>query len=391
MGSSGQTTVQTFLVGGRNCSDEIEPRTRIESDCAGQWQSKHQRGPQASGISITLTPLSTTYTLGQTVRVTVTGGTTGVDYSVLLFENPPANGTDLSSFLSASSSQGPGNQITWGTNTSEYFDVTFDAYLEGLNRVLEVTDNAFTNFVDSPLFAIQDCSSASAIVTASISANPSLTIAQGQTVALSASGNATSYALSNRVATAGTTFTPQAVGTASFSVTGSTGACSATASVVITSTPVLSPQTFNFIGGLQTWIVPANVYKLRIVALGRAGGANNDGVAGGAGGKVDADMAATPGQSLTIYVGGTGRSARLPPNTSPPRRGVGGYNGGGNGADGQYVDGGATDIRINGSLLSNRVVVAGGAGGGITGGNGSDYRRTVKNVRLVAKMPFHCE
>ena len=91
----------------------------------------------------------------------------------------------------------------------------------------------------------------------------------------------------------------------------------------------------------------------------------------GQGGQVDAVMSVTAGQVLNIFVGGSPRTDR-----NPDRRGFGGYNGGGNGrmsspGFGGNGGGGATDIRIGGTALSNRVLVAGGAGGdGNAGGGG---------------------
>ena len=99
---------------------------------------------------------------------------------------------------------------------------------------------------------------------------------------------------------------------------------------------------------------------------------------GGKGGRVQATMSVTPGQVLNIYVGGKGDNY-----------GNGGYNGGGGRAVSPAYrsggGGGATDIRIGGSALSDRVLVAGGgggyqnrgvggAGGGLTGvAGGQDY------------------
>ncbi|TAE26478.1 MAG: hypothetical protein EAZ91_17635 [Cytophagales bacterium] len=126
-------------------------------------------------------------------------------------------------------------------------------------------------------------------------------------------------------------------------------------------------RTFNYTGDVQTFVVPAGVTTLSVVANGAQG--HSDGGSGGLGGQVTATLAVTPRQSLSIYVGGSL-----------------GFNGGGGGVN---TGGGATDIRIGGSQNSNRVVVAGGgggngygggggaggsggAGGGLTGGSGGD-------------------
>lgn len=50
----------------------------------------------------------------------------------------------------------------------------------------------------------------------------------------------------------------------------------------------------------------------------------------------------------------------------------GGYNGGGNASYRGGTGGGATDIRINGTTLYDRVIVAGGGGGANTAANGGN-------------------
>ena len=117
---------------------------------------------------------------------------------------------------------------------------------------------------------------------------------------------------------------------------------------------------FNFTGNVQTWTVPPCVTSIFVTAAGADGG----GSAGGNGAVVTGTLSVTPGQVLNIYVGGTGTC-----NTNSG----GGWNGGGTGkaansnANGSCGGGGATDIRIGGTALSNRVIVASG-GGGMGGG-----------------------
>ena len=115
--------------------------------------------------------------------------------------------------------------------------------------------------------------------------------------------------------------------------------------------------TFNYTGAVQTWVVPPCVTSINVVAAGAKGG----GAVGGNGARITATIAVTPGQTLNIYVGGMGTCG----NNS------GGWNGGGTGyasnpANVTYNScggGGATDIRIGGTALANRVIVAGGGGG----------------------------
>jgi len=138
--------------------------------------------------------------------------------------------------------------------------------------------------------------------------------------------------------------------------------------------PPIITDSVTFTGGISTWTVPCGVNVISIQAYGAqggngaSGGNNSTGGFGGLGADVFGSMLVTPGQVLNIFVGGAG---------SP---GTGGFNGGGNGGtQNAGGGGGATDIRINGTALSDRILVAGGGGGGgragceqsiVAGGNG---------------------
>lgn len=132
--------------------------------------------------------------------------------------------------------------------------------------------------------------------------------------------------------------------------------------------------TYNYTGSVQTFTAPACA-QATITAYG-AEGVNGASTASGAiggtaglGGMTQGVVSLTAGQTLNIYVGGAGTGS------------VGGFNGGGNGAPSTNAGagGGASDVRLNGTALSDRILVAGGGGGGgnagcvsstITGGNG---------------------
>ena len=150
-------------------------------------------------------------------------------------------------------------------------------------------------------------------------------------------------------------------------------------------------RTFNFTGAVQTFTVPSCVTALNVDAQGAAGGdgwnVDSGGSVqglGGQGGRVQARLAVVPGETLSIFVGGEGADAMAMP-------GLGGFNGGGNGAGSLSGyngggGGGATDIRRGMATLNDRVIVAGGggsgsgwctngagiggSGGGLTGGSG---------------------
>lgn len=107
-------------------------------------------------------------------------------------------------------------------------------------------------------------------------------------------------------------------------------------------------QTFTYTGGEQKFKVPTDVTSIKIVADGAAADTSK-------GGRTEATVAVTPGETLHVFVGGEGAFS------------TGGFNGGAIGchrSDGQsWGGGGATDIRQGGDGLGNRIVIAGGGGG----------------------------
>jgi len=106
---------------------------------------------------------------------------------------------------------------------------------------------------------------------------------------------------------------------------------------------------------MQLWTVPVGVYLISVDISGGAGGyagANTPGY----GARVTCVLAVQPGTVLYYFIGSQGQ---------PFVNGAyvtGGYNGGGDGYS-MSSGGGASDIRVGGTALSNRVVVAGGGGG----------------------------
>ena len=111
---------------------------------------------------------------------------------------------------------------------------------------------------------------------------------------------------------------------------------------------------YDYTGGAQIFITPCTgVYKIE--AYGASGqGINSQGSTrgGGKGTYVFGNIEMEKNSSINMYIGGAGTVDAA------------GYNGGGAGISGSGGGGGATDIRINGTALSNRVLVAGGGGGG---------------------------
>lgn len=134
--------------------------------------------------------------------------------------------------------------------------------------------------------------------------------------------------------------------------------------------------TFNYTGSSQTWTVPDGITSLTVDAKGASGGAgfdNNVSFSGGFGGRTQTTIPVSPGDILTIIVGGQGQDFVSSGQPDVPIPGVaGGYNGGGSGGSGPgayYIwaggggGGGRTEVRKGNTLF----VVAGGGGGGSGG------------------------
>lgn len=129
---------------------------------------------------------------------------------------------------------------------------------------------------------------------------------------------------------------------------------------------------YNYTGSSQTLsITEAGVYE--IIVCGGQGGEGGAGAIGGLGGCTKGEIQLNIGNILNIYVGGAGY------NTHWYGGAAGGWNGGGSISGGCFMScstadeagsgGGASDVRLNGTNLANRIIVGGGGGG--AGGNGA--------------------
>lgn len=124
---------------------------------------------------------------------------------------------------------------------------------------------------------------------------------------------------------------------------------------------------FNYTGRVQTWTAP-NTGTYRLEVWGAQGGGY---LFGGKGGYSSGTINLNKGTVIYIYVGEAGGSGG---SVNNPYGGKGGWNGGGTGGRGASYSGndtdeggggggGSTDIRLNGTALANRIIVAGGGGG----------------------------
>src|SRR5437868_631623 len=90
-------------------------------------------------------------------------------------------------------------------------------------------------------------------------------------------------------------------------------------------------QDFEFTGAAQSFVVPANVCSITVDASGAEGAANSatnslGGSIPGLGGEATATIPVTPGETLSVMVGGQGE-----PGVNGSGPGAGGFNGGGSG------------------------------------------------------------
>ena len=119
--------------------------------------------------------------------------------------------------------------------------------------------------------------------------------------------------------------------------------------------------TFSYTGAVQSWIVPGSTVNLTVDVRAAQGGTFSSTYGlGGNGGRVQSNIAVTPGQTLYFYVGQMGTYYTSPSASLS-------FNGGGIGAWSTYYGGcggGASDIRTASGSESSALIIAGGGGGG---------------------------
>ena len=136
-------------------------------------------------------------------------------------------------------------------------------------------------------------------------------------------------------------------------------------------------QAFNYTGANQTFVVPAGVCSMTVQAWGAAGGGGGgdtySGSDGGGGAYATSVISVTPGQVLTMVVGGGGGAgAGCFANAAGGAAGFGIGNGGAGGNSGTVGCSGAGGGGGGGTGVLNGatpVIIAAGGGGGGGGGN----------------------
>jgi hypothetical protein len=154
-----------------------------------------------------------------------------------------------------------------------------------------------------------------------------------------------------------------------------------------------------YTGSATTLSIPAGVNTCKLEVFGAGGGNEFNGTSGGEGGYANG-VYTLGGTATTVYayIGGQGTSRTAATGSGTN---AGGFNGGGNGfwasndnrtAYASSGGGGATDFRIGGTALANRVIVGGGGGGagGGTGGNGQ-FSVGANGTPATAGDPFSAQ
>jgi len=148
-------------------------------------------------------------------------------------------------------------------------------------------------------------------------------------------------------------------------------------------------HTFNYTGSVQTFTIPSGVTSVSIEVWGGQGASTS--YSGGMGGYAKGELAVTPGEVLNLYVGGQGGVYLVGGQASWT---AGGWNGGGLGYRFGRGGGGASDVRKDGTALTNRVIVAAGGGGASNasqcyGGSGGGINGAC-GLRFNANDPDFC-
>ncbi len=160
-------------------------------------------------------------------------------------------------------------------------------------------------------------------------------------------------------------------------------------------------RSFGFDGGAQTFTVPAGIHQLHLTAWGGSGGAGGSrtglyAAPGGLGSKIDLDVPVTPGDPLTIDVGGRGGAANDQVAGDGGRAGASRFTGGSGGTVNQRTldgtaggGGGGATVVID--KAGQPLLLAAGGGGGGGGGSQSDGTNGGQGGDAGTSDSGHCD
>ncbi|NBV91639.1 MAG: hypothetical protein EBR91_05685, partial [Flavobacteriia bacterium] len=320
------------------------------------YANSNATGQLGTGANYTTPVLNatTTYYVNQAVSG-CTSASTAVTVTANTPSNPTANNVSINCGQTASLSASSNGGMIWYSNANGTGQLA-----TGGNYTTPALSQTTTYYVQA---GAAGCVSQITPVTVTVNGLTAPTanaaaVNCGQTAALTAQGGTGSgytwFTNANGTGQVGTgaSFTPPVLG--------------ATTTYYVASTAGMgggNAQNFSFTGGVQTYTVPAGVTQLTVDARGAGGGVGPGGGAqAGTGGRIQGTISVSPGQVLTIVVGGAGGNSQ--------------YNRSGSGG------GGFTGILDAGG---NHLISAGGGGGSAgnegcpqvgSGGNGGSTSGT---------------
>lgn len=320
VGNQGTVYWYTGSCGGTATSPATGNTLTVSPSTTTTYYARNNNGNWSAGcasVTVTVNALPTLAAITGTTTLCANGTTT--------LANSQSGGTWSSGstgIATVNSSSGVVSGVSAGSATITY------SYTNG---------NGCTNSVTA------------SVTVSALPATPSSVTATPSSVCSGATSNLNATSTGNNIKWYTASTGGSLLGTSSSGVNYAVTPASTTTYYAEAVTPASSgTQTFTYTGSLQTFTVPAGVTSVNIDAYG-AEGVMMNGFTAGKGGRAKGDLAVTPGQVLNIYVGGQSS-----------------WNGGGSGKGGAN-GGDATDVRVGGTALSNRVIVAGGGGG--TGGD----------------------
>jgi hypothetical protein len=333
--------------------------------------------PTDTSPIVTLSPSSTTVNQGQTAVLTATASDDQGVSKVEFYDN--------SSIISACTDTTAPYVCNWDTT----------GVAGGTHSVIARAYDTITQTTDSSSVTVT-VNATDPSPTVSLSPPSPSTVNQGQTVTLTATASdnnginrvefydnssiisactdTTSPYVCNWNTTGVATGSHSNVTARAYSNAGGQTANSSAVTVTINTLALPDiPLAYTTCGNFYSYTVPSGYTSAAVDVRGGSGGGGKRGNSnltnGGYGGRTQATVNVTPGSTLYVYIGCRG-------NDGTSSGAAGGYNGGGRGGSSStyYLSyggsgGGASDIRIDGTSLSNRIVIAGGGGGGGGGYN----------------------